>query len=85
MEASEDTAKGRPGPPKRFRTVAGVRRFVARVLADLESGREEDTDKARCMFFGAKLLAELIEAGELEKRVRALEARACAPRQERQQ
>lgn len=65
------------GPPKRFRTLSGVRRFVANVLAKLEDPTQDiDKDKARVMFYGAKILAELIKESELEVRVRALEERS---------
>lgn len=65
-------------PPKAFRSVEGVRRFVARVLADLDDANPMmDVDRARCMFAGAKLLAELIENSSLERRIEALETRAA--------
>lgn len=61
--------------PKRFRTMAGVRRFVASILANLSEG-QVDTDRARVMIYGAKVLSELIRDSELEKRVLDLERKA---------
>lgn len=80
---AETTSKQNKGPPKRFRNIAGVRRFVARVLWMLEEGKtpegipvDLEPDKARCMLYGAKILAELIETSKLERRVEQLEAKA---------
>lgn len=64
---------------KKFRTIHGVRSYVSRVLRALEdSGNAADPLVARTMIYGAKVMAELIDRGQLEERIRALEERTNA-------
>lgn len=82
MEDAVKTKKEKNrGPPKRFRTVQGVRRFVATVMDRLDRDDKMDTDKARVLFYGAKILTDLISESALEKRIQALEAKANVPTQ----
>lgn len=67
--------------PKRFRSMAGVRRFVANVLTRLDDDQLE-TDKARVLIYGAKTLAELINDSVLEERIKVLEKKAEQPTQQ---
>ena len=56
----------------RLKTLADVRRFLARVTNDLDTGLVE-TDKARCLGYLCSTLQSVIRDSTLEDRVEKLE------------
>lgn len=73
--APNSPASKRLRTPKRFRTMGGVRRFVAHVLTELWNNKDIEPDRARVAIYGAKVLADLITDSELEVRMTKLEQR----------
>ena len=59
----------------RLDTAAGLIRFNAGVIADTLEGRRLP-DVVRAVLYGMSIQRQLVEAGDLEKRIAALEERA---------
>lgn len=59
---------------RRFNSLNDCKRFLADVLNRLEAG-ELDSDGVRVRSYSVQILSKIIESGDLEGRVKALEER----------